>query len=739
MPYTTANLRTTTRVKAWAFRQISKSHTANYLLDGFGNLASGITRSYVPGRIRSSYEIFNNVANPTQLEVREAGIYADERMLTNNPFLAESFLEKGITGINLTLGFTPKDLINLSKTGFPLYTDKLDEITDEEKASQLLEAVKNKNLMLQLKTYGFAAISTSISYLLYRAATLALLNGTAWDFVFSALLTAGIAFDSFLVTKNQHHLISGQKYTPPVTSEETKHFVAGNEGPKATIMVPALNEPLEVMEQTLLAAARQNYTNKEVVLLLDDPPESAAIPNVYKMVERVNETLEAEGKTPCVKVLERKKYGNVLNQTRNKADNLNAFLVYGKGKKLIECTDRQGRLLLLTEEEYQQSPETYFVLKRMEFDSAEHVVIIDADYRLVPEFLSETVAVLHENPETALVQTPQNLVPQGNTEIERISATGINANWQFLRRGNAQDGSLFWGGTNCTIRVTALESIERKTEAGATEFVSTRNITEDLYTSLLLLKKGWKFGFIPKPMAEGLPINNLSDHFTTFWRYVEGTTEATLEQTLPHMLRNPRYAISKPGIEFLNHGIQGFMGYPIMFFAAAPMLAVLGFDFPSLQTVPFLSLFGLSLWFNSRSARLSFKRLGAKPFDHVKGCLLFILHSPVYVHATLTAIKNRITGTRAKFLRTPKDGERSAVPLKYLLPLLGIPTLNLISFGLGVSQYLDGQTWKLHPVAWSLFNSAAITYALLYFNGIKNTWRDLKLGIKREVIGRIFS
>ena len=116
MPYTTANLRTTTRVKAWAFRQISKSHTANYLLDGFGNLASGITRSYVPGRIRSSYEIFNNVANPTQLEVREAGIYADERMLTNNPFLAESFLEKGITGINLTLGFTPKDLINLSKT-----------------------------------------------------------------------------------------------------------------------------------------------------------------------------------------------------------------------------------------------------------------------------------------------------------------------------------------------------------------------------------------------------------------------------------------------------------------------------------------------------------------------------------------------------------------------------------------------------------------------------------------------
>jgi cellulose synthase/poly-beta-1,6-N-acetylglucosamine synthase-like glycosyltransferase len=158
----------------------------------------------------------------------------------------------------------------------------------------------------------------------------------------------------------------------------------------------------------------------------------------------------------------------------------------------------------------------------------------------MPIFLAETVALLEENPDAAMVQTPQNLIPQGESELERISAIGINSNWQYLRRGNARDGSLFWGGTNCTIRCNALESIKQLEESGKVEFVPTKNITEDLYTTLLLVKKGWKIALIPKPMSEGLPISNLSDHFSTFWRYVEGTTEATLEITLPYMSRAVR-------------------------------------------------------------------------------------------------------------------------------------------------------------------------------------------------------
>ncbi|MFH1347462.1 MAG: glycosyltransferase family 2 protein [Candidatus Margulisiibacteriota bacterium] len=726
----TATLTLSPRLKCWAYQRVNRNRLLNLTLDIFGRLARGITCAYVPGRSRSIHEIFFNVNEAARLEIKEDGVYHGENIVSGNTFLAEAFLEKGITAIDTTPGFTPKDLINLNKMGVPLYTDKLCEVTDKEKASKLLELVRDKNLMLQLRTYGFAGIFSSVSYFLYRAVTLAYLNGSVLDFVFSSLLVSGIAFDAFLVLKNQQHLISGQKYIPPAASEESKTKVSGENGPRATILVPALNEPLEVMKKTLLAAGRQGYANNEVVLLLDDAPGSESIPTVYNMVGEVNEQLLSEGKSARVKIFERKKYNNVLNQSRNKADNLNGFLVYAMGKQVFECQDQKGTLVLLTKEELDQKPKAYRVLRKMEFNPAEHVVIIDADYKLVPEFLTETIAILEERPDTAMVQTPQNLIPEGESEIEKISATGINANWQFLRRGNARDGSLFWGGTNCTIRRQALESIKQIENDGKIEFVPTKNITEDLYSSLLLLRQGWKLSFIPKPMAEGLPINNLSDHFSTFWRYVEGTTEATIEQVLPYMIKHPKYAFSKQGLEFFSHALQGFMGYPIMFFAAAPLISSFGVVFPPLHAVPFTTLLFLSLWINSRSAWLAFRRLNGRPFDNVKCSLLYIMHSPTYIHATLTAIKNRILGKRAQFLRTPKDGERSAVPLKYLLPLIGIPVLNALSFGISFSQYLDGNDGKIHPAAWSLFNAAAITYGLIYFNGLKNTWRDLKFGVK---------
>lgn len=716
-------------IKSLAYQYISRTRYLNSTLDAFGHLASGISASYVPGRSRSCHEIFMKIEGPTELTVREDGIYHGLDPVSKNTFLAQAFLEKGFTGLKLNTAFTPEDLISLSKTGQPAFANRAAGITEKETAKQLLEIVKDKNLMSQLRTYGFVGIFSCVSYFLYRAATLVFAEGSS-GFAFSALMTVGIAFDALLISKNQQHLISGQKYLPPTPADTTKTRVAGENGPKATILVPALNEPLEVMRKTLLAAGRQDYANKEVVLLLDDAPSSNGIPQIHEMVAEVNRQLTAEGQPTCVKVFERKKYQNVSNQGRNKADNLNAFLVYANGKSLVERQNRLGEMVLLTAEEYQAESDTHSFVREMAFQPAQYLTIIDADYKLIPSFLTETVAVLEEQPKTAMVQTPQNLIPEGASEIERISALGINSNWRYARRGNARDGSIFWGGTNCTLRLGALESI-KQTLADKIEYVPTKNITEDLYSTLLLLKKGWDISFLPRPMAEGLPISNLADHLTTFWRYVEGTTEATIEQIVPHMIKNPSYAFSKQGSEFLAHALQGFMGYPTVFFGLSPIMAALGVKFAPIETYSFMTLMTLSLAVNSRSAWLMMKNLGAKPFDSFKCSLLFIMHYPAYIHATGTAIYNAITGSRAQFLRTPKDGARSMVPLKYLAPLLGLPALNLLSFGFCLNNYLNGDDGQIHPAVWSLFNSSVLTYGLFYFNGAKNTWKDIKTGVAR--------
>jgi len=46
----------------------------------------------------------------------------------------------------------------------------------------------------------------------------------------------------------------------------------GADTPGLTILVPSYREEISVIRQTLLSAALQEYPNKRVVLLLDDPP-----------------------------------------------------------------------------------------------------------------------------------------------------------------------------------------------------------------------------------------------------------------------------------------------------------------------------------------------------------------------------------------------------------------------------------------------------------------------------------
>ena len=58
----------------------------------------------------------------------------------------------------------------------------------------------------------------------------------------------------------------------PATVSELRKFAQS--APELTILVPSYKEEIAVIRQTLLSAALQQYPNKRVVLLLDDPPKA---------------------------------------------------------------------------------------------------------------------------------------------------------------------------------------------------------------------------------------------------------------------------------------------------------------------------------------------------------------------------------------------------------------------------------------------------------------------------------
>ncbi|MBM9502175.1 glycosyl transferase [Leptospira sp. 201903071] len=61
------------------------------------------------------------------------------------------------------------------------------------------------------------------------------------------------------------------KHNPP--EREELENIYGTDSPSLTILVPSYKEELDIVRETLLSAALQDYPNRRVVLLIDDPPQ----------------------------------------------------------------------------------------------------------------------------------------------------------------------------------------------------------------------------------------------------------------------------------------------------------------------------------------------------------------------------------------------------------------------------------------------------------------------------------
>lgn len=133
----------------------------------------------------------------------------------------------------------------------------------------------------------------------------------------------------------------------------------------------------------------------------------------------------------------------------------------------------------------------------------------------------------------------------------------------------------------------------------------------------------------------------------------------------------------------------------------------------------------------SNSAKTLTRQLGRRgPADHLKSAALFLIHFPVFIHGFASGIKNVALGKRAAFQRTNKDGNRSMVPLKYLLPLLAAGASNIYASIGSLYYYISNPSalGMLENFAWASFQSLGILGSLFWFNGVKNTFLDLVKG-----------
>jgi cellulose synthase (UDP-forming) len=213
------------------------------------------------------------------------------------------------------------------------------------------------------------------------------------------------------------------------------------EGLRVAVLIPTYNEPLEVLSPTVAAACALEPAHETWVL--DDGDR-----------DWVAEMCEAFGaRYVCRPVHDHAKAGNINHAL-----------------DLMAAEEAAGA------------------------DGIDIIAVLDCDHVPLPTFLTATLGWFADE-EIALVQGPQAFYNAGAFDDDGISGEqGLFFNVLMPARHHAGAGP-FWCGSTSLLRVSAVR------EVGG---VATETITEDMHTTLKLIRLGWKTAYHHQTLAVGL-------------------------------------------------------------------------------------------------------------------------------------------------------------------------------------------------------------------------------------------
>jgi cellulose synthase/poly-beta-1,6-N-acetylglucosamine synthase-like glycosyltransferase len=216
--------------------------------------------------------------------------------------------------------------------------------------------------------------------------------------------------------------------------------------PMVSLQVPAYNEPIEVVQQTLNSLANLDYPNFEVLVIDNNTP----LQTTWRPLEEICRQLGPN--FHCL--------------------HLDQWPGYKSGALNFAVT--------------QTDPQ------------AEIIAIIDSDYEVDPAFLRELVPAFAD-PQIAFVQTPQDYRDHTGDVFSESTYRGYKYFFEVSMPARNERNAIIFAGTMGLIRRSVLEEI-----GGWDEWC----ITEDAEASLRILKKGYKSLYINRAFGTGLmPFN----------------------------------------------------------------------------------------------------------------------------------------------------------------------------------------------------------------------------------------
>ena len=242
-------------------------------------------------------------------------------------------------------------------------------------------------------------------------------------------------------------------------SEQADQHVMPTPLPAVDIFIPTYNEPLDVLEKTIIAAAAMDYPHKTVWVLDDGRREWLRV-----FCEEIG-----------VRYLTRP------DNSHAKAGNMNHALGYAQG---------------------------------------EFIAVFDADFVPSQAFIQRTLGFFRD-PEIGIVQTPQHFYNKDPIQTN-LGLTQIYPDEQRLFFDQMAASRDAWQAAFCCGSC----SIMRRKAVDAIGGIPTQSITEDLLTTLVMLRKGYQTIYLNERLSMGLAAESIEGFFVQRERWCRGAIQS---------------------------------------------------------------------------------------------------------------------------------------------------------------------------------------------------------------------
>jgi len=154
--------------------------------------------------------------------------------------------------------------------------------------------------------------------------------------------------------------------------------------------------------------------------------------------------------------------------------------------------------------------------------SGDFFVVFDADFCPHPNFLQETLIYMHNDPTTAIVQTPQFFsVLNEQTWVEKGAGYIQELFYRLIQVSRDHFRAPICVGSNALYRRSALEPF------GGTAAIA---YSEDVHTGFMVTDAGWRVKYVPVCLARGICPNDLKSFFLQQYRWATGSISLFLSR-----------------------------------------------------------------------------------------------------------------------------------------------------------------------------------------------------------------